>query len=125
MPGSKSLGPISRSVRGATSVIASQRDKIVADFAPAKRAEGEAALVKLEAALVEFQGIIDAKDKQLVPIKQRECLEYLGGVEEAMVAGLNFEVPAEYASRPLLKVGRERRGRGGWWGGGRGTVARQ
>lgn len=104
MPGSKSLGPIARSVRGAQSVIASQRAKIVADFAPAKRADGEAALAKLEAALAEFQAIIDAKDKQLVPIKQRECLEYLGAVEEAMVAGLTFDVPKEYADRPLLKV---------------------
>jgi hypothetical protein len=40
-----------------------------------------------------------------VPIKQRECLEYLGAVEEAMVAGLDFDVPKEYANRPLLKVG--------------------
>lgn len=103
VPGSKSLGPISRSVRGAQSVVTSQRDKIAADFAPAKRADGEAALAKLEASLVEFQAIIDAKDKQLVPIKQRECLEYLGAVEEAMVSGLSFEVPKEYADRPLLK----------------------
>jgi hypothetical protein len=65
VPGSKSLGPISRSVRGAQSVVTSQRDKIAADFAPAKRADGEAALAKLEASLVEFQAIIDAKDKQV------------------------------------------------------------
>jgi hypothetical protein len=50
---------------------------------------------------------------QLVPIKQRECLEYLGAVEEAMVSGLSFEVPKEYADRPLLKVGCEC-----VWGGG-------
>ena len=42
---------------------------------------------------------------QLVPIKQRECLDYLGQVEEAMVKGLSFEVPKEYADRPLLLVG--------------------
>lgn len=41
---------------------------------------------------------------QLVPIKQRECLEYVGQVEEAMVKGLSFEVPKEYADRPLLLV---------------------
>jgi len=40
-----------------------------------------------------------------VPIKQRECLDYLGQVEEAMVNGLSYEVPKEYADRPLLKVG--------------------
>ena len=39
-----------------------------------------------------------------MPIKQREVLEYVGAVEEAMVAGLTFDVPKEYADRPLLKV---------------------
>lgn len=65
VPGSKSLGPISRSVRQAQAAVTSGRDKIVADFAPAKRAEGEAALAKLEASLVEFNALIEAKDKQV------------------------------------------------------------
>jgi hypothetical protein len=65
VPGSKSLGPIARSLRTAQSAISSGRDKIVADFAPSKRAEGQAALAKLEASLVEFNAIIDAKDKQV------------------------------------------------------------
>lgn len=102
VPGQKSLGPISRSVRTAQQAVTSGRDKIVADFAPAKKAEGEAALARLEASLVEFNALIEAKDKQIVPIKQRECLDYLGQVEEAMVKGLTFEVPKEYADRPLL-----------------------
>lgn len=40
-----------------------------------------------------------------MPIKQREVLEYVGQVEAAMVKGFPFEVPKEYADRPLLKVG--------------------
>lgn len=40
---------------------------------------------------------------QAVPIKQRAALECVGAIEEAMVKGFPFEVPAEYASRPLLK----------------------
>lgn len=68
------------------------------------QAAGEAALAKLDTGLAEFQAIIDAKDKQAVPIKQRECLEYVGAAEEAMVKGFPFDVPAQYAQRPLLKV---------------------
>lgn len=68
--------------------------------------DAEASLSKLETALVEFQALIDAKDKQLVPIKQRECLIYVGEIEEAMVKGFPFEIPKEYAGRPLLKVRR-------------------
>jgi hypothetical protein len=41
---------------------------------------------------------------QEVPIKQREALYWVGAVEEAMVKGFPFEVPAEYADRPLLMV---------------------
>ena len=39
-----------------------------------------------------------------MPLKQREALGYLGSVEEAMVKGFPFKVPAEYADRPLLLV---------------------
>lgn len=39
-----------------------------------------------------------------MPLKQRECLEYVGQIEEAMVKKFPFEVPTEYANRPLLKV---------------------
>jgi hypothetical protein len=70
-----------------------------------KQEAGLAALEKLDAGLVEFQALIDAKDKQAVPVKQREVLEYVGQVEAAMVKGFPFEVPKEYADRPLLKVG--------------------
>jgi hypothetical protein len=68
------------------------------------QADGLAALEKLDTGLLEFQALIDAKDKQAVPIKQREVLEYVGQVEAAMVKGFPFEVPKEYADRPLLKV---------------------
>jgi cyclophilin family peptidyl-prolyl cis-trans isomerase len=103
IPGSKSLGPISRAVRSATGTLSSQRAAILAAVAPARRADGDAALAQLDRALGEFSALIEAKDKQAVPIKQRECLEYVGRLEEAMVAKFPFDVPAEYSKRPLLK----------------------
>lgn len=72
---------------------------------PALQADAEAQLARLETALSEFQAIVDAKDKQAVPLKQREALEIVGRIEEDMVKGFPFEVPKEYAGRPLLKVG--------------------
>jgi hypothetical protein len=47
---------------------------------------------------------VEAKDKQAVPIKQRQALTYVGNIEEAMVKGFPFQIPAEYADRPLLLV---------------------
>ena len=40
-----------------------------------------------------------------MPIKQRDALAFVGQVEEAMVGKFPYEVPADYADRPLLKVG--------------------
>eukprot|EP00882_Tetradesmus_deserticola_P016076 GHRQ01017149.1.p1 GENE.GHRQ01017149.1~~GHRQ01017149.1.p1 ORF type:complete len:433 (+),score=166.05 GHRQ01017149.1:128-1426(+) len=103
IPGSKSLGPVAKAVRNAQGIVTKQRGAILADIAPAKKDAGAALLDKLSSQLTEFQAIIDAKDKQAVPLKQRECLETVGSIEEAMVQGFPFEVPNEYANRPLLK----------------------
>ncbi|KAG2448190.1 hypothetical protein HYH02_006775 [Chlamydomonas schloesseri] len=102
IPGSKSLGPVARSVRGAQDVLSRQKDAIIKDFAPDKKAYGLANIDKLADSLTEFQAIVEAKDKQAVPLKQREALSYVGNIEEAMVKGFPFQVPKEYADRPLL-----------------------
>ena len=103
VPGSKSLGNVSRRVRAASSVLERESKTILADLAPDRKAEGSAALDKLRTGLNEFQGIIDAQDKQIVPIKQQELLTYVGQVEESMVKGFPFEIPAQYANLPQLK----------------------
>ena len=94
-----------QNVRSARDILTRSRGEIERDLAPEKKAKGLAALENLDRSLTEFQDIIDAKDKQQVPLKQREALTYVGLIEEAMVAGFPFEVPKEYASRPLLLVG--------------------
>lgn len=77
------------------------------------QAFGLANIDKLTEALTEFQAIVEAKDKQAVPLKQREALSYVGNIEEAMVKGFPFQVPKEYADRPLLLV--RSAGRQGPW----------
>lgn len=102
IPGSKSLGPVERSIKVARSILSKEKANIIKDFAPEKKEKGIAALASLETALTEFQKLVDEKDKQEVPLKQREALTYVGMVEEAMVKGFPFEIPKEYADRPLL-----------------------
>lgn len=102
IPGNKSLGPINRAVRSAQSTLTNDRSKILADIAPTKKADGNAALAGLERTLTEFMALIDAGDKQAVPLKQREALTYVGQLEEDMVKAFPFEVPKEYADKPLL-----------------------
>lgn len=52
--------------------------------------------------------MLDAGDKQAVPIIQQKCLDAVGEVEQAMVRGFPFDVPQEYADLPQLKVSRGR-----------------
>ncbi|KAL4447585.1 hypothetical protein ABPG75_004804 [Micractinium tetrahymenae] len=103
VPGSKSLGPIGKHVRAANSTLERDGNAIVAAFAPDKKAAGLAALDGLKQSLAEFQGILDAQDKQAVPLQQQKALDYVGAMEEAMVRGLPFEVPKDYADLPQLK----------------------
>ena len=64
-----------------------------------------AAIQALDRSLDEFSALLDAKDKQEIPAKQQEALNFVGTIEESMVKGFPFEVPAQYASLPQLKVG--------------------
>lgn len=65
---------------------------------------GLAALDKVDQGLAEFDAVIAAQDKQEVPAKQQQVLIALGNVEEAMVQGFPFEIPAQYSNLPQLKV---------------------
>jgi len=65
---------------------------------------GLKAIADLDKSLDEFSALLEAKDKQEVPIKQQEALGYVGQVEEAMVKGFPYKVPTQYANLPQLKV---------------------
>jgi cyclophilin family peptidyl-prolyl cis-trans isomerase len=103
IPGSKSLGPIAKAVRKAENVLGKEKQGLIRDFAPDKKAEGEQAIADLERAFAEFDKVIDTGDKQEVPIKQQECLTFVGQIEEAMVKGFPFQVPSKYDNLPQLK----------------------
>ena len=62
------------------------------------------AMAALDRSLDEFTALLDAKDKQEIPIKQQEALGYVGIMEEAMVKGFPYTVPAQYANLPQLKA---------------------
>ncbi|KAG2489584.1 hypothetical protein HYH03_011866 [Edaphochlamys debaryana] len=101
-PPAQALAQTSRDVRSAADVLSRQRDAIIKDFAPEKKAAAIEALEKLADTLTEFQAVVGAKDRAAVPIKQKEALAYLNTIEEAMVKGFPFEIPKEYQDRPLL-----------------------
>ena len=60
-----------QAVSRAQGILNNNRAKIVADFAPEHKAEGLAALQKLDTALKEFQISNKANDKQVTPLGNR------------------------------------------------------
>eukprot|EP00873_Tetraselmis_striata_P046079 jgi/Tetstr1/466343/TSEL_010873.t1 len=103
IPGSKSLGPVARSVRKSEQILKDKKSEIVSAFAKSKADDGLLALVNLSSALSEFDTVLENQDKQEVPIIQQKCLDAVGAVEEAMVDGFPFAVPDAYAGLPQLK----------------------
>jgi hypothetical protein len=100
IPGSKSLGPVARSVRTAESTLQREEKAIIAAFAADKKADGLAALAGLKGALSEFDTVLETNDKQAVPAIQQKCLRFVGSAEEAMVKAFPFEV---LPALPLLR----------------------
>eukprot|EP00889_Picochlorum_renovo_P006155 jgi/Picre1/33185/NNA_008510.t1 len=103
IPGSKSLGTVGKRVKYAASMLDKEEKNVRASFAPDSVKQGDEAIEKLRNGLNEFKTLVEAEDKQEVPIKQQEVLGYVGDIEQAMVKGFPFEVPSEYSNLPQLK----------------------
>lgn len=59
-----------QSVRRAQGTLNANKGKLEAEFAPEHKVEGQAAIEKLDAALKEFQAVVDANDKQVQIFEQ-------------------------------------------------------
>lgn len=103
LPGEKALEPVRRNVRQATTILSQNQLAIIASIAEGKKEYGQGLLEKLATGFQEFQNILEDKNREAVALKQKELLNIVGNVEEAMVEKFPFEVPEEYASKPLLK----------------------
>ncbi|XP_051140516.1 peptidyl-prolyl cis-trans isomerase CYP38, chloroplastic [Andrographis paniculata] len=101
--GGKGLESVERNVRQASRALKEGRTAIVKGLAKSKVDDGVALLNKLEVGMDELQKIAESRDREAVVPKQKELLNYVGGVEEDMVDGFPYEVPEEYKNLPLLK----------------------
>jgi len=102
IPGKKSLGPVAKDVKRASTVLDKKAGDIAASFAPDKKEAGLAAIEGLKSALVDFRKVVEADDKQAVPDAERAALSYVSTIEESMMKGMAFDVPTEYQNGPLL-----------------------
>ncbi|KAG0609640.1 hypothetical protein M758_7G002600 [Ceratodon purpureus] len=103
VPGEKALGSVERSVRQAARVFNQNKAQILADIVDTKKQEAELLINTLNEGLQDYQKQLEAKDRSIVFPKQKELLRVVGDIEETMVAKFPYEVPEEFANRPLLK----------------------
>ncbi|XP_057485136.1 peptidyl-prolyl cis-trans isomerase, chloroplastic-like [Actinidia eriantha] len=101
--GVKALDSAERNVRQASRTLKQGKSLIVSGLAESKKEHGIELLDKLETGMGEFQKIVEDRNRDAVAPKQKELLNYVGGVEEDMVDGFPYDVPEEYQNIPLLK----------------------
>lgn len=102
-PGMKGLNSAGKNIEQATLVLHKYKTEIVGDIAESKKEIGKELVDKLMLGLQDFKTIIADNDRDAIASKQKELLAIVGDVEEDMVDKFPFDVPEEYANRPLLK----------------------
>lgn len=101
--GVKALDSVERNVRQASRSLQQGKSMIVAGFAESKKDHGNELIGKLEAGMQDMLQIVEDRKRDAVAPKQKEILQYVGGIEEDMVDGFPYQVPEEYRNMPLLK----------------------
>ncbi|KAH7286434.1 hypothetical protein KP509_32G007000 [Ceratopteris richardii] len=103
LAGPKAFDPVERNIRQAARALSQNKAAILENLAPSKKEKGQELLDQLTVGLQDFEKIVEDKKRDAIAPVQRELLNIVGDVEEAMVDKFPFEVPEEYASKPLLK----------------------
>ena len=93
---------ISKDLKDANRVLKYRQEDLLANIPDERQSQAEAIMARLTAGMEELQEIVEAKDKEATYIKRRELLADVGDLEQLMVTGFPFEVPAEYSNLPQL-----------------------
>lgn len=101
--GLRALNSVERNIKQASRALKNGKNSIISGLAESKKEHGLELLGKLETSMDELQQIVEDMNRDGVAPKQRELLQYVGGVEEDMIGSFPYEVPEEYRNMPLLK----------------------
>ncbi|XP_071702159.1 peptidyl-prolyl cis-trans isomerase CYP38, chloroplastic [Rutidosis leptorrhynchoides] len=101
--GVKALDSVERNLKQASRALKQGKSMIIAGLAESKKDHAIELLGKLEVGMEELQKIAEDRKREAVAPKQKELLQYVGGVEEDMVDAFPYDVPEEYQNMPLLK----------------------
>ncbi|NEO33394.1 MAG: peptidylprolyl isomerase [Symploca sp. SIO3C6] len=99
----KRWGSISRDISRAAVILSTRSDKLLADVPEVDQPQAEALISQLKDEIASIREAVEAKDREKISMVRGIILEEVGKLEQLMVKGFPFEVPAEYGNLPQLK----------------------
>lgn len=99
----KRWSPINRDITKADVILSNRPEKLLADIPEEQKPQAEAIITTMRDDIVSLREAVEAKDKEAIWIERGKILDKVGELEQMMVKGFPFEVPAEYSNLPQLK----------------------
>jgi peptidylprolyl isomerase len=99
----KRWNQVSRDITKAAFILGDRVDKILADISEEKKPQAEALIAQINDGVAKIREAVETKDKENTLIARGQILDKVGELEELMLKGFPFEVPAEYSNLPQLK----------------------
>ncbi len=95
-------GAISKDLSKASRIL-NDPAKILASVPEERKSQAETLISEIKSGVNDLQEVAKNKDKEQISEKRTNLLNLVGELEELMVQGFPFEVPAEYSNLPQLK----------------------
>lgn len=99
----KRWSPVGAKAKNAARILTYDREALLASVRPEEQTQAAAILDDLTARVETIREAVENRDREAVWTERRQFLNALSTLEESMVQGFPYEVPAEYASLPQLK----------------------
>jgi peptidylprolyl isomerase len=96
-------GPAMGDIKKADSALLNQKDKLLASIPEAKLAQAETLISEIQAGTTTLKTLAEVENKDGVLDERLHVLDLVGELEELMVQGFPYEVPAEYSGMAQLK----------------------
>lgn len=96
-------GAISSDLSKASRVVSDRNSQILESVSEERRPQAQALISDLKAGIADLRPAVDAKDKDQIWQGRAKLLNLVSQLEELMVQGFPYEVPAQYSNLPQLK----------------------
>ncbi|MBD2460704.1 peptidylprolyl isomerase [Oscillatoria sp. FACHB-1407] len=83
--------------------ILSRKAELLASVPSDRQPQAEVLITEIGEGIAAIRADVEAQDREAIWTKRSELLDKIGELEELMVTGFPYEVPAEYSNLPQLK----------------------